>query len=365
MVSTVRKKEMGGCQQPFSLSLLTKIKVQHFGQYLKQNMASIHRVDEEAEGSGKRYLTDYEVNYREIKPLPSHGRRSNSCSSSGLSRELFEFNVTSNDNENPKESQPKSSRNLCVSFSSSSEMQVYLSNRIPSSVFRTKSGTQKDWSAASSESLFSIHINNCSYSKEQFLMLYKSGEFTKLDEQIMAQKDVLPSLKELDNMAAMDEDMDKGLGKAEMTVGTGEVTEDDSEPKVAQAEEVQGSVSNAPMVHDGAVEDGLSMEKKPTAEPEPETEAHNKPIKSLSNLYVERNISISFTFPVLTAADGGTLCADQNKGLPTQQQPPQQQPQMEEEQQKENTEEKEAESQASPQNDSSNGWLSFFSCCRR
>ncbi|KAK8652559.1 hypothetical protein V6N13_126590 [Hibiscus sabdariffa] len=339
-------------------------------------MASIHRVDEEAEGSSKQYLTDYEVNYHEIKPLPSHGRRSNSCSSSGLSRELFEFNVTSNDNENPKESQPKSSRNLCVSFSSSSEMQVYLSNRIPSSVFRTKSGTQKDWSAASSESLFSIHINNCSYSKEQFLMLYKSGEFTKLDEQIMAQKDVLPSLKELDNMAAMDEDMDKGLGKAEMTVETGEVAEDDSEPNVAQvqaqaqaqAEEFQGSVSNAPMVHDGAVEDDLSMEKKPTAEPEPETEAHNKPIKSLSNLYVERNISISFTFPVLTAADGGTLssaCADQNKGLPTQQQPPQQQPQMEEEEQKENTEEKEAESQDSPQNDSSNGWLSFFPCCRR
>ncbi|KAK8979179.1 hypothetical protein V6N11_009389 [Hibiscus sabdariffa] len=203
-------------------------------------------------------------------------------------------------------------------------------------------------------------------------MLYKSGEFTKLDEQIMAQKDVLPSLKELDHMAAMDEDMDKGSGKAEMAVETGEVAEDDSEPKVAQAqaEEVQGSVSNAPMVRDGAVGDSLSMEKKPTAEPEPEpeAEAHNKPIKSLSNLYVERNISISFTFPVLTAADGGRLssaCADQNKGLPTQQQPPQQQPQMEEEQQKGNTEEKEAESQASPQNDSSNSWLSFFSCCRR
>ncbi|GMI67444.1 hypothetical protein HRI_000413700 [Hibiscus trionum] len=314
-------------------------------------MGSVDRVDEQGEGSSKQYSSDYEVDINEIKPLSSHGC-SNSYSST---HELFDLNVTNIDNENPKPSRLKSSSNLRVSIASSSEMQVYLSNRIPSSVFRVKSGTHTDWSAASNESLFSIHINNCSYSKDQFLMLYKSGEMTKLDEQIIAQKNGLPSLKELDDMAAaaMNEEIDKGSGKAATAVETGEVAEDDSEP-----EEVQGSasISNAPMVRDGAVGSGsVSMEKKPTAEA-------NKPINSLSDLYEERSISISFTFPVLTAADGGrhsSACADQNKGLPTQLQPPQQQPQEEEKQQKE----KEEESTLPPQDDSSKSWLSLFSCC--
>ncbi|GMI67720.1 hypothetical protein HRI_000441300 [Hibiscus trionum] len=222
-------------------------------------------------------------------------------------------------------------------------IQAQIIEKPPSScemhVFSTKHSTQMDWCAASNEPLFSIHINNCSYSKDQFFILYKSGELTKLDEQIIAQKDVLPSLKELDDMAARDEDIDQGSVNAATEVETGEVAEDESEPKVAQPEEVQTSNSNGPVVVN------LSMEKKPT------DGAHNKPINSLSNLSEESNISISFTFPVLTAADGGRLssaCAGQNnKGFPAQHQQPQEK-EEEQQQQKEFTKEMEPESSFSP-----------------
>lgn len=43
-------------------------------------------------------------------------------------------------------------------------------DRIPSSVFtRTKSTTQKDWSVASNESLFSIHVGNSSLSRDHVI----------------------------------------------------------------------------------------------------------------------------------------------------------------------------------------------------
>lgn len=54
--------------------------------------------------------------------------------------------------------------------------------RIPSAIFeRSKSSTPQEWSAASNESLFSIHIGNNSFSKDQF----KSGELVKTDDMIM------------------------------------------------------------------------------------------------------------------------------------------------------------------------------------
>ncbi|RZC59974.1 hypothetical protein C5167_021733 [Papaver somniferum] len=51
------------------------------------------------------------------------------------------------------------------------------SYRIPSSVFsRSKSTTPQEWSVASNESLFSIHVGNNSFSREQMAFLGKSGE---------------------------------------------------------------------------------------------------------------------------------------------------------------------------------------------
>lgn len=50
-------------------------------------------------------------------------------------------------------------------------------DRIPPHVFaRTKSGAPVDWSVASNESLFSIHMGTMSFTREQFNWMNKSGE---------------------------------------------------------------------------------------------------------------------------------------------------------------------------------------------
>lgn len=70
----------------------------------------------------------------------------------------------------------------------------YDPNRIPSSVFSSKSTTPMEWSVASNESLFSIHIGNSSFSRDHFIMFNnKSGELARTDE-LMAIPATLPRL---------------------------------------------------------------------------------------------------------------------------------------------------------------------------
>lgn len=58
----------------------------------------------------------------------------------------------------------------------------YDPNRLPARIFSSKPSTPMEWSTASNESLFSLHLGNTSFSRDQFLMFYRSGELTKLDE---------------------------------------------------------------------------------------------------------------------------------------------------------------------------------------
>lgn len=51
-------------------------------------------------------------------------------------------------------------------------------NRIPLSIFSSKPSSPMEWSTASNESLFSIHVGNNSFSREQFNFYTKSGELT-------------------------------------------------------------------------------------------------------------------------------------------------------------------------------------------
>ncbi|KDO72770.1 hypothetical protein CISIN_1g0437612mg, partial [Citrus sinensis] len=65
---------------------------------------------------------------------------------------------------------------------SDSQPEGYDPNRIPASIFGNRPANPGEWSVASNESLFSLHIANGSLSRENFLMLYKSGELGRLDE---------------------------------------------------------------------------------------------------------------------------------------------------------------------------------------
>ena len=60
----------------------------------------------------------------------------------------------------------------------------YDPNRIPSSIFASKPTTPMEWSNASNESLFSIHIGNNSFSRDHFIMFNRSQELTRTDELI-------------------------------------------------------------------------------------------------------------------------------------------------------------------------------------
>lgn len=55
----------------------------------------------------------------------------------------------------------------------------YDPNRIPASIFASKPANASEWSVASNDSLFSIHVGNNSFTKDQF----KSGEFLRLVDQ--------------------------------------------------------------------------------------------------------------------------------------------------------------------------------------
>uniref|UniRef100_A0A7N0ZW01 Uncharacterized protein n=1 Tax=Kalanchoe fedtschenkoi TaxID=63787 RepID=A0A7N0ZW01_KALFE len=65
--------------------------------------------------------------------------------------------------------------------------EAYDPSRIPASVFTPRSSSPVDWSVASNESLFSIHVGNNSFSRDQFLLmgmdLRRSGELSKPDKQ--------------------------------------------------------------------------------------------------------------------------------------------------------------------------------------
>ncbi|CAL9783105.1 unnamed protein product [Musa acuminata subsp. burmannicoides] len=55
--------------------------------------------------------------------------------------------------------------------------------RIPSSIFTRDRSTMTpmEWSVASNESLFSIHVGTCSFSRDHLILMGRSGEFTPID----------------------------------------------------------------------------------------------------------------------------------------------------------------------------------------
>ncbi|XVF60685.1 hypothetical protein PTKIN_Ptkin08bG0068000 [Pterospermum kingtungense] len=300
--------------------------------------------DKKGDGSSK-HLKD-----NEVKPLSRHGSSASSSSS---------------DSELDKSDQQPELKSFRVSFASSNgQSPDYVPNRIPSSIFSSK--PTMDWSTASNESLFSIQVGNVSFSRDQFFMLYKSGELTKLDEQIIAQGNVLPSLKELEDMASRNENIviEKGSGATEkpknttIAVESSKVAEGDSHQKTPPAEEVQ---KPAPTVDLGTVS---GQEKKCPAEVK---NLHTNSISGLSD--ESSNSTLSFAFPVLAGGtDAGRLSsanvADQNnKGLQQTQSVKQQEQQQQEKEQ--STEELQPKTPVTPQNGSSRSWFSWFHCCRQ
>ncbi|GMY12900.1 hypothetical protein FCV25MIE_08139 [Fagus crenata] len=153
--------------------------------------------------SSKNLKVHFEVPPNEVDP-ETHSQISGSLTLSGSSQDLDAIDKVFNSHsletkqaglqtQGPTSSADQLSPSPMWSFQSGSAPQFppiqlmgkpagYDPNRIPSSIFSTKPTTPLEWSTASNESLFSIHIGNTSFSKDHFIAFNKSQELLRPDE---------------------------------------------------------------------------------------------------------------------------------------------------------------------------------------
>lgn len=86
--------------------------------------------------------------------------------------------------------------------------------RIPAYVFtRTKSTTPMEWSVASNESLFSIHVGNTSFSRDHGVLLDRSGDLSNLPSPTEA----FSNSQTVDNSSKKDLEFGEGLEHSTLT----------------------------------------------------------------------------------------------------------------------------------------------------
>ncbi|KAL0461576.1 UNVERIFIED_CONTAM: hypothetical protein Slati_0045200 [Sesamum latifolium] len=142
---------------------------------------------------------------------PLEGNNGHASSSSGSS---LEFTIgeqgtlqRSSANESPSSSPEQSTGSPEQAQMKSPPTQTmgqppgYDPNRIPASVFSSKSGNPTEWSVASNESLFSIHMGYNSFSRDYAILYGKSGEFPRPEDWNGANSNLmeLPRLEEWNN----------------------------------------------------------------------------------------------------------------------------------------------------------------------
>ncbi|KAK4346423.1 hypothetical protein RND71_032762 [Anisodus tanguticus] len=255
----------------------------------------------------------------------------------------------------------------------------YDPNRIPSSVFSSKPNNGMEWSTASNESLFSIHMGNNSFSRDQFNMMYRSGELIKPEEWSNSpynapevksnEKKNLPPNPNLPPLVevATDEEV-----KSEIILESPRMQEKIVEsPKIVPAEnqDHENNIKEKKTSNVDEVPHSPSTPNKSDGKVVPQTEAFHATSPRLSN--ESGNSSSSFAFPVLNdAGKTGSLKAPSAKMERPQPQPemqpqsPQQsQPQSPQRSQPHSKpESKQLESQPKL---AATTWFSCFSCWPR
>ncbi|KAL2552205.1 uncharacterized protein Fot_05824 [Forsythia ovata] len=178
----------------------------------------------------------------------------------------------------------------------------YDPNRIPASIFSAKKTGTTEWSVASNESLFSIHMGNNSFSRDHAMFLCKSGELPRLEEwnNTPSNLQYVPETKSRElksfpsglppviEVPADEENCVKlggtsKIGKESPKTATTKTVEDQEKEKPAMTEEVlPPGVSN--------VSDGKVNTRTPSSPARPSDDSENS--------------SSSFAFPLLVN-DGG------------------------------------------------------------
>ncbi|CAN4082692.1 unnamed protein product [Withania somnifera] len=253
----------------------------------------------------------------------------------------------------------------------------YDPNRIPASIFSSKPNNGMEWSTASNESLFSIHMGNNSFSRDQLNMMYRSGELIKPEEwsnspynapevKSNEKKNLPPSLPPVAEMAT-DKEV-KSETELESPPLQGKIVE---APKVVPLENHENNIKEKkkPNVDEVAsainksdeIPHSASFPNKSDGKVVPQFETTSSP--RLSN--ESGNSSSSFAFPVLLndAGKTGSLKAPSAKmGRPQPQPKPQPDSQPEIQPQSPPYSKPESEQPESQPKLEATTWFSCYSC---
>ncbi|KAI6700468.1 hypothetical protein NL676_014792 [Syzygium grande] len=232
-------------------------------------------MDAEAERDSSKHLkVHFDVTCNETHTLPGKEACPSSSSSSSSSSEsdsLSESTLTDRDESDSLTKSNHSSQELEGLVPSESYAQAPISsthteitsplplsymagrpagydpNRIPSTIFNSKPTNPTDWSVASNESLFSIHMGNNSFSRDQAFLLYKSGELTKLDEVFSVQA-ALPPVAEAVGPQQESARSSSATQIADLVKPSPQITElllDEASPKTSNIDIKKGEDDNA------------------------------------------------------------------------------------------------------------------------
>ncbi|CAI9780699.1 unnamed protein product [Fraxinus pennsylvanica] len=182
----------------------------------------------------------------------------------------------------------------------------YDPNRIPVSIFSTKKTGNMDWSVASNESLFSIHMGNNSFSRDNAMFLGKSGELSRIEEWNNSPSNLqyVPETKsgELNSFPSSLPPLIEATADEENCVKLGETCrkgqeDSGSSPKTAPTKTVEDLEKEKPAMTEvrlppsvSNVSDGKVSTRFPSSPPRPSDDSGNS--------------SSSFAFPLLVN-DGG------------------------------------------------------------
>ncbi|KAJ7971069.1 RNA-binding protein with serine-rich domain like [Quillaja saponaria] len=193
----------------------------------------------------------------------------------------------------------------------------YDPNRIPSSIFSSKPATPMEWSVASNESLFSLHLGNNSFSRDHAFLLNNSDEWT-----------TLPPVEKATNSESKNPDMENSGSTEASAEPTNPVTENYLGSKEKSSETPKVVLNETPEVN--------NKEKMAPAE-----DARISTRSDTSSMSTQ-----SFRFPVFVADSvrNSTSTVESEKHLPEKQLLPQN-----------------PETATKP---TGNPWFSCFSCCK-
>ncbi|XP_038890702.1 uncharacterized protein LOC120080199 [Benincasa hispida] len=328
-------------------------------QNLKQSMDSAQSLKQSMDSaqSLKQSKGPLEVTHKETDAISNRSNSNSSCSSN-LSQDSAVSSIFQSD---PPVLQPKpdvaeslgavqtvenpSMGSLSrIQSSSRSSSQIRLSgvlgshdpNRIPVSIFSGRPSNPMEWSTASNESLFSIHVGNNSFSREHFNFFTKSGELMMNPNSSQTPSNLPPFV---------------------------EPARVESKTEVAGKTFVEPTTSTAPQIP-ATPSQNVSDHKKEVTTPTDELRGR----QSVSN--DSMNSSRSFQFPLL-ASEGATpkttSSVSTDSGVTSQQQPVSKLQSKKRQSAKHQPPELQSPSQTtstSPAMNSGSGWFSCLSWCR-